>query len=160
MPFVYESKAALQTCDFRRRPPARTRWPLRGAGTGQSDNRVQGPAPFLGSRVNGRQQNSLSEASWLHEEVIAACPGARVLMKGQESSSLAISGVSHDSRVVRDGDLFACIGGKEHDGHSTHDKRGLRWRSDQCGCHNHYKNILLCITKTFCFVLQKHFENF
>ncbi len=51
------------------------------------------------------------------EEVIATCPGARVLMKGQAPSSLAISGVSHDSRVVQDGDLFACIGGKEHDGH-------------------------------------------
>ena len=49
------------------------------------------------------------------EEVIATCPGARVLMS-PAPSSLAISGVSHDSRVVQDGDLFACIGGKEHDG--------------------------------------------
>ena len=51
-------------------------------------------------------------------EIADQCPGARMVDGTATDEIVKISGVNHDSRSVGQGDLFACISGAEHDGHS------------------------------------------
>ena len=51
-------------------------------------------------------------------EIAHQCPGARMVDGTATDEIVKISGVNHDSRAVGQGDLFACISGAEHDGHS------------------------------------------
>ena len=51
-------------------------------------------------------------------EIAHQCPGARMVDGTATDEIVKISGVNHDSRSVGQGDLFACISGAEHDGHS------------------------------------------
>ena len=51
-------------------------------------------------------------------EIADQCPGARMVDGTATDEIVEISGVNHDSRSVGQGDLFACISGAEHDGHS------------------------------------------
>ena len=51
-------------------------------------------------------------------EIADQCPGARMVAGTATDEIVKISGVNHDSRSVGQGDLFACISGAEHDGHS------------------------------------------
>ena len=51
-------------------------------------------------------------------EISDACHGTLKVDPTATDEILEVSGVSHDSRSVAHGDLFACISGAEHDGHS------------------------------------------
>lgn len=50
-------------------------------------------------------------------EIIDECPGAVIVNESAGNQEAEVSGVSHDSRSVAKGDLFACISGEKHDGH-------------------------------------------
>ena len=50
-------------------------------------------------------------------EVADQCNGTPIGVPETPLQDVGVSGVCHDSRVVAQGDLFACISGAEHDGH-------------------------------------------
>jgi UDP-N-acetylmuramoyl-L-alanyl-D-glutamate--2,6-diaminopimelate ligase len=50
-------------------------------------------------------------------DVVAQSGGQLLAQLPAETGEVRLSGVSHDSRVARNGDLFACISGEQHDGH-------------------------------------------
>jgi|TARA_B110001454_G_scaffold29793_2_gene29147 UDP-N-acetylmuramoyl-L-alanyl-D-glutamate--2,6-diaminopimelate ligase len=50
-------------------------------------------------------------------EIVAQSGGQLLTQSPLEMGEVRLSGVSHDSRVARNGDLFACISGDQHDGH-------------------------------------------
>ena len=58
------------------------------------------------------------------EEITQACDEAFLVNTEASSSELRIAGISHDSRFVTQGDLFACIPGTQTDGH-THAAEAL-----------------------------------
>ncbi|MBA50757.1 MAG: UDP-N-acetylmuramoyl-L-alanyl-D-glutamate--2,6-diaminopimelate ligase [Acidimicrobiaceae bacterium] len=51
-------------------------------------------------------------------EIADQCPGALMVDATATDEIVKVTGVNHDSRSVAQGDLFACISGAEHDGHS------------------------------------------
>ena len=50
-------------------------------------------------------------------EIVARSGGQLLTQAPSEIDEVRLSGVSHDSRVAKNGDLFACISGEQHDGH-------------------------------------------
>ena len=50
-------------------------------------------------------------------EIVAQSGGQLLTQSPSTIGEVRLSGVSHDSRTVRRGDLFACISGDQHDGH-------------------------------------------
>ncbi|MDP7068684.1 MAG: UDP-N-acetylmuramoyl-L-alanyl-D-glutamate--2,6-diaminopimelate ligase [Acidimicrobiales bacterium] len=52
------------------------------------------------------------------EEITQVCGEASLVNTEGSSSELRIVGISHDSRLVAEGDLFACIPGTRSDGHA------------------------------------------
>ncbi|MEC8922678.1 MAG: Mur ligase domain-containing protein, partial [Actinomycetota bacterium] len=50
-------------------------------------------------------------------EIVAHSGGQLVGRQSSNSDQLRVFGISHDSRGVRNNDLFACIPGEKHDGH-------------------------------------------
>ena len=50
-------------------------------------------------------------------EIAGLCDGAHIAVRKDQPDGLEVSGICHDSRLVREGDLFACISGTVHDGH-------------------------------------------
>jgi UDP-N-acetylmuramoyl-L-alanyl-D-glutamate--2,6-diaminopimelate ligase len=51
-------------------------------------------------------------------EIADQCPSALVVDPTATDEIVEVTGVNHDSRSVTQGDLFACISGAEHDGHT------------------------------------------
>jgi len=51
-------------------------------------------------------------------EIADHCKGVQIALRDALAEGVGVSGVCHDSRVVAEGDLFACITGAEHDGHA------------------------------------------
>lgn len=51
-------------------------------------------------------------------EIADECSGALMVDHATPDGRLEVSGVTHDSRSVTQGDLFVCIDGANHDGHS------------------------------------------
>ena len=51
-------------------------------------------------------------------EIADQCPSALVVDPTAADEIVEVTGVNHDSRSVTQGDLFACISGAEHDGHT------------------------------------------
>ena len=58
----------------------------------------------------------MSRGGVLLDELLADAPEVRVRQR-VGASSVTVSGVSHDSRSVRAGDLFCCLRGEHVDGH-------------------------------------------
>jgi UDP-N-acetylmuramoyl-L-alanyl-D-glutamate--2,6-diaminopimelate ligase len=50
-------------------------------------------------------------------EIVARSGGKLLPQSPPEMGEVRLSGVTHDSRVAKTGDLFACISGDQHDGH-------------------------------------------
>ena len=56
-------------------------------------------------------------------EIVARSGGKLLPQSPPEMGEVRLSGVTHDSRVAKTGDLFACISGDQHDGHQERPQR-------------------------------------
>ncbi len=56
------------------------------------------------------------------EEIISSCRGASLANLDDPANILRVTGVTHDSRKVTQGDLFACVTGVNDDGHQYADE--------------------------------------
>lgn len=56
------------------------------------------------------------------EQIIIACQEASLANLEDPASSMQVTGITHDSREVNQGDLFACVTGVHYDGHQYADE--------------------------------------
>ena len=56
------------------------------------------------------------------EQIIIACQEASLANLEDPASSMQVTGITHDSREVNQGDLFACVTGVRYDGHQYADE--------------------------------------